>query len=124
MILQLLARSPIAGRQIGMIIQQNESGGAAGECFAGNHQRMYPHVRPRLRIVIRQHEKRIGAVQIVAGDPDRPVIMSGQRHRKRRPMIADLVEVRGEGVTHVGADAIDMDMQLVLRAPERRIDRQ
>lgn len=48
--------------------------------------------------------------------------MAHKQHRQRRPVPADLRACAPQCVAHVGAHAINVDVQLVLRAPDRGID--
>ena len=63
-----------------------------------------------------------GEVRLV--DAHRHVVVAGKLCRKWRPAGANRVGVCAQRRLHVETHAVDMDVQLVLRAPALRVDRQ
>lgn len=68
--------------------------------------------------------KRIRSRPIQRPDAPSPVQMAGKRHRENGPRVSDRPEMVSEERMDVGADAVDMDVELVLCATVARVDRE
>jgi len=91
--------------------------------FASDDQIFFPHSGAGFWKRGRQ-TKRIGPGKVGSVNPPGAIRFANQQNRKRRPIRADCARMGTERSLHGGLDAIDMDMQLILRAPIDRVDRQ
>ena len=120
---KLLAGAPVAGCRRGVAGEQHETV-LALEAIAYHHQRLMRHVGARAGNAVREQDERVGRAEFRLFDPHRHVVVTDQRHREARPMRSDRRRVFAQCRAHVETHAVDMDMQLVLRAAAERVDRQ
>ena len=53
--------------------------------------------------------------------PHRTIGMAGKRNRERRPIAPDVGPMRAERIADLHAYAVDVNMELILGAPRRRL---
>lgn len=112
MILQLLAGRLIAGAGIGVVSENDEARLAVGTDGSDYDQSLASHVGAGTRKTVGQERERVDAIEIVTAHRDRTIGMTGKRHWERRPGAGYLGAVLGERVVHVGADTVDVDVEL------------
>jgi hypothetical protein len=124
MVKQANARRHVHAHDRGPVAQQVEAGLAVREHRADDGQRLAPHVGRRVRVALGQQLERVALAQIVAIDLHRAIAMADKVDIERRPMRSDLAVIVMQRLFHRHADAVDMDVQLVLAAAIGRVDRQ
>ena len=96
---------------------------AVAENRADDNERLGAHVGARLRQPGQQIEgRRTGLAQRL--DPHRAISVARKWNRERRPIGADLGSVGTQRIADLYARAVDVNMELILSAPLRRIDRE
>ena len=123
MILKLLAFAPVADRRCGMAGQHDEPV-LALRAGAHDDQRVMPHVAARAGHAVGQQHKRIGRAKLRPIDAHRHIVVSHQRHREFRPAWTNGAGVFAQRRRDIDAHAVDVNVQLILRASVDRIDRQ
>ena len=124
MVLQFLTLNELAACKPSLGIENDEPRHAVGKLSAGDDQRMLGHGLARTGDTVGEQEKRIGSIKILADQPPRAVSMSGKRFREICPGVADRTGMPFQRGADIRLDAIDVDVELVLRATQRRIDRE
>ena len=94
--------------------EQHEAAGVAD-----HDQRVLRHVGARTRDAVGEQNERVGVAEVRPVDAHRHVVVAGEFYRKRSPGRADVAGVFAQRRLHVEAQAVDVDMQLILRAAAR-----
>ena len=124
MILQARAGGEIEMQEVGAILQNDEARRVVCEAHADDHERAQLHVVAGTGNGVRQELERIVAGERRPHHAHRPVAVAANRFGERCPGVADAGAQLVERRVHVGANAVDMDVQLILRARQLGIDRQ
>jgi hypothetical protein len=120
---QILAVSGVAARRVGTVGEQDEAGPTTIKRRADHHQRFGRHVVPRGLHSLGKQAKGIDPVKIGRVDASRHVVSAVEIEGQRRPGLAKCRSMAKNTVPHVGPDAVDVNVQLVLTSGEGRIDR-
>ncbi len=92
---------------------------AATKIGTNQRQCLVAHVLRCARHAGRKQLERVFRREIRRGEPAGKIRHTVQRHRKFRPDGADTADVFDERRMHMGLNAIDMDVQLILTARDR-----
>jgi len=87
-------------------------------------QGLRAHCVSGVRHAIGEQYEGIGCAEVLGQDPPRPVRVTDERFRKYRPIVPDPSELALQRSLHVEANTIHVDVKLVLRPVENRVDRE
>ena len=116
MVLETLSVAKVAMRRVAAAVQKDEAGRAFAEGHPNHDQGVKPHFGSGGWRVIRKQAERIDSVQAVAVDAYRPVRVAAEVLGQGCPGVADASHQAVQRVPHVSADAVHVDVQLVLAA--------
>jgi hypothetical protein len=113
-VLKCLAACEVARFDVGAVGQHDESRPVPDVGGADHHEGVQAHVRARTLDAIGEQKERVDRAQVLACDGDRAVGVARQRSRKLSPGVTDGGGVSTQRLMHVGTQAVDVDVQLVL----------
>lgn len=122
MILQFLAATRIASGVIRATRENDEARLPVGANGAHHHQSLQSHICACTAKAIGQQTEGVDCIDIVARDRDGAVEMTGQWYGERCPDGTDLACMLGQRFMYIGTDAVDVDVQLVLRPGDVGVD--
>ena len=95
-------------------IGQHDEARAVGEISTDDDEIVIPHFLCGVLQGLCERQKRIEIAQCLALDPESGELMAGDRIRKGRPFGSDMIRICFQGGPSVGAEAVHVDVQLVL----------
>lgn len=115
MVLQLLGGGQHTGGRVGPAPQDDETRALPG---AGAHHGKCGQAR--ITSIGERRDERVHRIEVV--DRDRVVAIPGQRYREGRPCRADAVAELRDGPVYVGSQAVDVNVELILRPGDGGVD--